>query len=615
MKKIFTLLTALSLVLGMNARELKPDFSHRDAKAHKTEMKSLFQTPSPRFTVEEVQALKARHEAKQAAMMPVAPHGNPFAVTETYPYEINGVSFLNTTETLWGMFTIYMYEIFGANEEIEFGASAFSMDEPIAKTGDFIKDDFDTVFVNLIDGIDTVAIEIYSMNMHIEEDANGNILATANVEDNNGDIYEISLRYIIPEALRTEDVTITEPALGKYYEGTGYLVLAEDANHLCQVVINSESLAGTFSADQVLSDYSAFATIAGTDTTYLPFYRVTAEGVEANDTVDLTVHYFAQDTVMYDIHIEYALPKLTGETIDVVVNNAYVDDSYLNYYGDIAVFGLNAAQSAYAILDFYPASLDFSGTYSLEDIDPDYSYFATLSPTDTVFYLIDQADFAIAASGTDSYTITGTFICYPETDWAKLTVFTLSMPFSYTTSGGGGGDFTYDTDQDLTASFTEGVDVFEWDTDYFAEYGVVDLYITAADGGSALYLEFYPTANDIPNGSYPINGTYEAPSVFASLGYSAEYQMDIPSYYAEIEGQYYGDTWYFVSGTVTVSDNQIIIAAKNSYDKDINITVNLISSAVETIKAVTNDAHKFMHNGMIKIRRANKLFLMDGKAL
>lgn len=615
MKKIFTLLTALSLVLGMNARDLKPDFSKRDAKAPKTEIASLFQTPSPRFTAEEVQALKARHEAKQASMMPVAPHGNPFAVAQTYPYEINDVMFLNTTESLWGMFTIYMYEIYGANEEIEFGASAMDYEAAIAKTGDFTHNDFDTVFVNIIDGEDTTAVDIYSMSLHIEEDANGNILGLANVEDNNGDTYEISLRYIIPEVLRHEEVTITEPAWGKYYEGMGYALIAEDADHLCQVVINSESLEGTFSADQLVSDYSAFATIAGTDTTYLPFYRVTAEGAKANDdSIALTVHYFAQDTVMYDIHISYALPKLTGETIDVVVNNAYVDDSYLNYYGDLVVYGLNAAQSAYAMLDFYPASLDFSGTYSLEDLEPEYSYFATLSATDTVYYLIDQADFAIASTGTDSYTVTGTFICYPEADWSQLTVFTLTMSFSYETSGGGG-DFEYDTDKDLTATFTEGVDEFEWDTDYFASYGVVDLYITAADGGSALYLEFYPTADDVPNGTYPIDGTYEAPSVFASLGYSAEYQMDIPSYYAEIEGQYYGDTWYFVSGTVTVSDNQIIIAAKNSLNKNVNITVNLISSAVETVKAVTTNAHKFMHNGMIKIRRGNKLFLMDGKAL
>lgn len=123
-------------------------------------------------------------------------------------------------------------------------------------------------------------------------------------------------------------------------------------------------------------------------------------------------------------------------------------------------------------------------------------------------------------------------------------------------------------------------------TDYFAEYGDVDIYLfdinAAGDTVAALPLYVYCSTIDpdtyVPAGTYTINETLQTGSVEASSGYvyyNGTYYVT-PAYYATINGGGIQEIYYLVSGTMTLVKNA---------DKTFSITVNATSAKGSTVNA------------------------------
>lgn len=96
---------------------------------------------------------------------------------------------------------------------------------------------------------------------------------------------------------------------------------------------------------------------------------------------------------------------------------------------------------------------------------------------------------------------------------------------------------------------------------------------------SELYV-FLPTGTGttLPAGTYNIADTYAVNTVLASAGWDSDYEYDVPSFLGVYTGTdgYYNDTYYFVSGslTVAVADDvyTITLAAMSYYGSTINAT-------------------------------------------
>ena len=64
-----------------------------------------------------------------------------------------------------------------------------------------------------------------------------------------------------------------------------------------------------------------------------------------------------------------------------------------------------------------------------------------------------------------------------------------------------------------------------------------------------------------------------------------------------------------VSGTVTVSDESVVIAAQNSKGKNINITINLAATGLkEMVSEMNGKTEKAIHNGKLIIMHNGRLF-------
>ena len=614
MKKIVTLFVMLSLVLGMNAGNLQARTGH---KASQVELKSI----KPALSMEQVQAMKARHDAK-LAMPQQAVRRAPMPKKESFDYEIQGVAFVNELMDYYGIFTISMYMIAGSNEEVAFSCEMMSYEGVIPETGTFTLADCDTVTLDINDAGIVTPIEIADMTLEIEKDPDGNYIGVAMITDADGNEFTINLYYIIPDAKETVAHTFEEPVMGRYYASNGgFYVLADDGEYAFQMLLNSTTLEGTFDESVLNAQYTVLAKINGSDTTWLMEpYSVDITGVKnaSEDSINLAVSYFAEDTILYNLSMVYAVPQLSNETISITcaANETEVDDSYLDYYGDLTIYGQNAANQLVSF-DFYPAD-GLTGSYPADYLEVSYTYFGVVSGKDTTWYDLDRAaGFTIADAGSDTYTLTGSFVCMSESEPDKLVTVVLNMTFSYT--AGASGMYAYDENTDVNKTFTEGVDNVAWDYSYASAYGVTYLEIMGTDN-TYLLLEFNSTANPMTDGMYQIALGNTANTVTASLGYEEDPYYGgymYPSYYATISGQYIQKVWFIVSGTVTVNGSQVIVDAQNSLGKNIDITINFSGSDLRDIVSGKKEAKgvKVLNRGMINVLHNDRRFNLQGAEL
>lgn len=611
MKKIVTLFLMLGAVLSMNAKSINPSFS-REARDQQVGPKMLVSSNVFSFTEEELQLKYAEAQLKKSEVREAAP-AHKVALGEVTTFEIDGATFLYVYQSYYGIFNIYSYTIYGESDEAIVGASIGMSFEEIEKTGTFDKAVFDTVMFALIDGADTVMVDVETFSITVSEEEDGSMIGIASITDSEGNEYEVTLRYIIPDPKDTVVVHF-DAMQGMYYDGYGYLVYADNANYAVQVLIKSETLEGEFGNQDINKDYSGLVLINGTDSTYMESYSISVVGEKnlAEDSIYLTINYFAKDSTMYECHMGYKIPALTGDTINVVVAQSEVDDSYLSSYGDLAIYGLSADGSKYALMDLYINDA-ITGSYTEADLESQYTYFGVFVGTDTTWYMVKTAAITVASAGTDAYTMTGEFVCYPEGDPSSLVVFTLSMPFEYS-AGGGGSEYDLDGTTNVTKTYTQGTDDVAWDYSYASQYSLVYLDVAAADGSDQVMLEFNTNATSIPAGVYNIASSGTGIYVSASTGYDGTYIY--PSFYATTSGGYISTPWYMVSGTVTVSATQIVIAAVNSNSKTINITINLSGSGVEEVEAEKEvKAEKVLNNGILNIKRDGHVYDMMGAKL
>ncbi len=175
--------------------------------------------------------------------------------------------------------------------------------------------------------------------------------------------------------------------------------------------------------------------------------------------------------------------------------------------------------------------------------------------------------------------------------------------------------YQFDSEEDLEKEFTEILVA-----DSTASYGILDILLSTADltttgtGYEAeiyLYAEAAAEGSIIPVGVYPINSTREFGTVMASKGYIDGY--DMPLYVNEYQNQQYADSWYVVSGTVTVTyeNNVLELTVDGTNYMGASVYLHYVGNAPTGIEEVVVDGVEGVKKQLID---GHMVIVKDGQA-
>ena len=300
--------------------------------------------------------------------------------------------------------------------------------------------------------------------------------------------------------------------------------------------------------------------------------------------------------------VNYTAPE-AGEVIELTFNNAQMVDN-CEVGGWWQVQAVTEDEMWYITLSPMSATT-VEGTYKVSDMDLEFSFIEKEGDSTIVYELTDGT---ITVTGNED----GTYQILATVDACNTEDNTDLVTFNITVNTGVFDPYSYDMNVDIEKNYTT-----EDNINWLSDDGLVNLMVDAADDSDEMVICFACESDEsgkAPIGEYPINDSYEAPSVVASMGCDEDGNV-YPSFYATVDGIYLNDIWFIVSGTVKVEANKITVNATNSKGKKVNITVDLGTTGIE--KATSdysrvNDLYNLHgqkvnknHKGIV-IRQGNK---------
>lgn len=248
-----------------------------------------------------------------------------------------------------------------------------------------------------------------------------------------------------------QDVSVTSVAMATacYFDGTweidlynadttllGYVVYeGGDETHLvaANMEIDTTNVAILINGTDTLEAISGSFTVAYTQKVAgVPYYSIVSEDMNSEEeAMEINAEFpvvFAYDyekyyysvlyseycgTILdcdYEIELEDAPFELTGETINVVIN----DLIWLDHVADAGwwqLYGMNADSTVYITLSNYDEVTEAAGTYTLEMMDEDYTLFYIGTSYATLAQVkIKELEFTLTLDNDGNPHITGTLI-------------------------------------------------------------------------------------------------------------------------------------------------------------------------------------------------------------
>lgn len=335
------------------------------------------------------------------------------------------------------------------------------------------------------------------------------------------------------------------------------------------------------------------------------------------DNKDYTFDFYAlgMDGNTYHISFAYSYPVPSGDPIVLNVPEATAQNN-IEKSGVLLAVGTDATKKYLVGNGVY--TKEPVGTFTEMDQYHGYMVVVKYENKDTLYYNIDHFTATIDTTSNEYgelvFHYDMVYVGVNEDNEDDIKEFKITM------TAVAEDPYKYDNESDiLPAAITVNYnDIF--DASKFDKYGCV--YIKYTDKNAQLYGIMFTNELDpntiLPVGEYPINDSEEAPSMLASEGYF-DSEGAMPSYYATLISQsgkvYLNDMWFMVSGKATMSEDKLVIMARNSKDKLVKITFKFITTDLP--KAV-NPAHgilKTIHNGHLVILRNSKPFSVMGQPL
>lgn len=292
--------------------------------------------------------------------------------------------------------------------------------------------------------------------------------------------------------------------------------------------------------------------------------------------------------------VTYPEPIIVPDTVKIVVKEDLEWTDAVAAEGWWQIMGEN---EGYVFSLSNVSTTEVPGTYTVADLDYDYSYVKPKNGTSTIHFVSGQVEVAVVE---EVVMIAGALIGDDNKVYAFDLVYDPAAvnPYKYDEKDA---DFVYDFES------------YELDAKYVSQ-GV--MMISAQTDTTSLGLIVYLPQGQttLVAGEYPVAATPAYQTVVAGY-YDAEYAFSgsMAATLIEQGGElYYKEIWYLVSGKATVDANlNITVDALNSNSKLIKSTMKAKAQGVEDVKAAVK-ATKSLQNGILVIEKNGVKYNVTG---
>ena len=471
------------------------------------------------------------------------------------------------------------------------------------------------------------------------DDANWNTITSLNAEitvsldnDNhwaieatmlgsNNKVYNLHLRWFVPEATDTVVVAFENSAQAKYYPNldNDIQIYNENDKYRASINVAGIELGGEFDGESVIDGFSYLEAKDGTPISVAEIND--GKLYQVGDTTKIEADYLTFESVLYQVRLWYVAPTPTATvTLDIKDAECIVDYEYNQVYNLVGY--TDDMQTLFVVT--VPASTkeDVPGTFINDgmfgkfgegkyDFDASNSFVGKFNETTESYdlYYMQKGQVTVALDGEDNILMTASVVCEDAIQYDVTLTSKYVEPHIEFDSEEGAVDRVYGADAELIIN------------DFTEDYGLVSLQIKDEVEGdiTALYFVlFEPDAETIiPAGTYDINSTWMDGTVLASTGMEWDGSV-IPSYYARYVDGYVAEPFYFFQeGTVVVDANAagqltLEVNAANSCGIPVHIVYDAAGTGVENIDINVEGVKKQIMDGQLVIIRGGKTYNAQG---
>ena len=452
----------------------------------------------------------------------------------------------------------------------------------------------------------------------LDDDNNWAIEAT--MLGNNNKVYNLHLRWFVPEATDTVVVAFANSAQAKYYPHLDNDIQIYNENELYKASINVSGieLGGEFDGEYVIDYFSYLEAKDGSPISVAEIKD--GKLYQVGDTTKIEADYLTFESILYQVRLWYVAPTPT-ETVKLDIKDAecIVDYDYNQVYNLVGY--TDDMQTAFVVTVFATSKDDVPGTFVNDgmfgkfgegqyDFDASNSFVGKYNESTESYdlYYIQKGQFTVTLDEEDNITLTASVVCEDAIQYDVTLTSKYEEPHIEFDAEEGAVERVYGADAELTIN------------DYTEDYGLVSLQIIDNVQGDVTALYFVLTEPDaetiIPEGTYEINSTWFDGTVLASTGMEWDGTV-IPSYYAGyVDGWLIEPYYFFQTGTVDVAKDtegklSFEINAVNSCGIPVHIVYGNMPSGIENIN-VNVDTKKQIVDGQLVIIRNGEAYNVVG---
>ncbi len=285
-----------------------------------------------------------------------------------------------------------------------------------------------------------------------------------------------------------------------------------------------------------------------------------------------------------------------GETIEISLTSETANVDWKDATATSGWWQMRAWNDDYFITLSNAGSLtQAAGTYTVADLDPDYSYILAYNETDTVRVDFTEGSVEVTDNGEGTVSVAGT-LTGSDGNAYVISIISLPDPYKYDEAEA---DFEY-TFESYKSQVGQG-------------YAIVQAQTNDAMIALAIFLPQGQT--ELVAGEYAVSATPAYGTVYAG-SYDNGFNPSFAATLVEEEGSlYYNQIWYLVSGKVTLDENlNITVDALNSNEKTVKATLKAQSQGIEDVNAAAK-AVKSIVNGQLIIEKNGVQYNAQGAVI
>ena len=453
------------------------------------------------------------------------------------------------------------------------------------------------------------------VTVSLDNDNNWAIEAT--MLGSNNKVYNLHLRWFVPEATDTVVVAFENSAQAKYYPhlDNDIQIYNENDKYRASINVSGIELGGEFDGEYVI-DY--FSYLEAKDGSSISVAEINdGKLYQVGDTTKIEADYLTFEGVLYQVRLWYVAPTPTQRVkLDIKDAEMIVDYDYNQAYNLVGY--TEDKQTAFVVTVYATSKEDVPGTFVNDgmfgkfgegqyDFDASNSFVGKYNEALESYdlYYIQKGQFTVALDEEDNITLTASVVCEDAIQYEVTLTSKYEEPHIEFDAEEGPVERVYGANAEVIIN------------DYSADYGLISVQIIDPVVGDITALYFVYMESDpetiIPEGTHEINSTWFDGTVLASTGMEWDGSV-VPSYYARYADGWVAEPFYFFqTGTVEVTKNadgklSFEINALNSCNIPVHIVYDAAASGVENINVNVEGVKKQILDGQLVIIRDGKAY-------